>query len=155
METQYPELITSDSPTQRVGGTPSQKFQKVKHPTHILSLGNANGVKETRAWFERIARVGHVDRLHHRDHTLAQIVVGQAGVDGHFRFAAEGADDCGPGLPGALRNIEAGYAGEEAQFRQRVLVTWAVIGVPGAAFSGQNEAAAADDMGPQGIDLGV
>ena len=57
IEAQYPELITSDSPTQRVGGAPSQKFQKVKHPTHILSLGNANGVEETRAWFERIARV--------------------------------------------------------------------------------------------------
>ena len=57
LEEQHPELITSDSPTQRVGGQPSEKFEKARHPAAILSLGNANGAEETRAWFERIARL--------------------------------------------------------------------------------------------------
>src|SRR5205823_9752750 len=41
LETQYPELVTPDSPTQRVGGPPSDAFTKVTHRTPMLSLGNA------------------------------------------------------------------------------------------------------------------
>jgi DNA ligase (NAD+) len=57
LEEQNPGLITTDSPTQRVGGQPSEKFEKVRHPAAILSLGNANGAQEMRAWYERIARL--------------------------------------------------------------------------------------------------
>ena len=57
LEMQNPDLIRPDSPTQRVGGQPSEKFEKVNHPAAILSLGNANGAEETHAWFERIARM--------------------------------------------------------------------------------------------------
>ncbi|TME49131.1 MAG: NAD-dependent DNA ligase LigA, partial [Chloroflexi bacterium] len=41
LETQYPELITPDSPTQRVGGPPSDAFGKVTHRTPMLSLTDA------------------------------------------------------------------------------------------------------------------
>ena len=41
IEQQYPELITSDSPTQRVGATPLDSFSEVKHEVPMLSLGNA------------------------------------------------------------------------------------------------------------------
>ena len=41
IEEQYPELITPDSPTQRVGGTPLDSFSEVKHEVPMLSLGNA------------------------------------------------------------------------------------------------------------------
>lgn len=41
LEQIYPELITSDSPTQRVGATPLTEFQEVKHQVPMLSLGNA------------------------------------------------------------------------------------------------------------------
>ncbi|HJN42262.1 MAG TPA: NAD-dependent DNA ligase LigA [Anaerolineales bacterium] len=57
LEEKHPELVTADSPTQRVGGQPSEKFEKVRHTAAIFSLGNANGAEETRAWFERIARL--------------------------------------------------------------------------------------------------
>ena len=57
LEQKHPELITPDSPTQRVGGQPSEKFEKVRHPAAILSLGNANGAQEIRTWFERITRL--------------------------------------------------------------------------------------------------
>jgi len=57
LELKYPRLLSPDSPTQRVGGRPSEKFSKVAHPETILSLGNANGATETRAWFERISRL--------------------------------------------------------------------------------------------------
>ena len=63
LELKYPRLLSPDSPTQRVGGRPSEKFSKVAHPETILSLGNANGATETRAWFERISRLDDSVRL--------------------------------------------------------------------------------------------
>ncbi|MCB9136470.1 MAG: NAD-dependent DNA ligase LigA [Anaerolineales bacterium] len=57
LETAHPEWITSDSPTQRVGGTPVEKFEKVRHPAPILSLANAFSFDDIRAWLERIARL--------------------------------------------------------------------------------------------------
>src|SRR5690625_3630922 len=41
IESAYPELVTDDSPTQRVGGTPSEAFDTIVHRTPMLSLANA------------------------------------------------------------------------------------------------------------------
>ena len=57
LEAAHPELIAPDSPTRRVGGTPAERFVKVRHPASILSLGNAFSVEDVRAWYERIARL--------------------------------------------------------------------------------------------------
>lgn len=57
LEAAHPELATPDSPTLRVGTTVSEKFLKIRHPAPILSLSNAFGPEDVRAWFERIARV--------------------------------------------------------------------------------------------------
>src|SRR5512140_1431558 len=40
LEAEHPELVTSDSPTQRVSGAPSERFEKVAHREPMLSLGN-------------------------------------------------------------------------------------------------------------------
>jgi DNA ligase (NAD+) len=57
IENEHPEWITPDSPTQRAGAAPSEKFEKVQHPAPILSLANAFGSKDTLAWYERIVRI--------------------------------------------------------------------------------------------------
>lgn len=57
IEAAHPELVTADSPTQRVGGEPADRFEKVRHPAPILSLGNAYNPDELRAWFERVSKV--------------------------------------------------------------------------------------------------
>ncbi|MGH2583172.1 MAG: NAD-dependent DNA ligase LigA, partial [Anaerolineales bacterium] len=57
IEEGHPEWITSDSPTQRTGAPPAEKFKKVRHPAPILSLGNAFSEADLRAWFERISRL--------------------------------------------------------------------------------------------------
>lgn len=57
LEEQYPELVTPDSPTQRVGAPPAPEFAQVRHPAPILSLENAFGPDEARAWLERISRL--------------------------------------------------------------------------------------------------
>jgi DNA ligase (NAD+) len=57
LESAHPELITSDSPTQRVPGAPSDRFSKVRHPAPILSLGNAFGPAELNAWRDRFLKL--------------------------------------------------------------------------------------------------
>jgi DNA ligase (NAD+) len=57
LEAAHPELVTADSPTQRVGAEPLQAFAKVTHPAPMLSLGNAFDEAELRAWRERVLRL--------------------------------------------------------------------------------------------------
>ena len=54
IEAQRPELITPDSPTQRVGGKPREGFVKVRHSTPMLSLDNAYNEDELRDWERRV-----------------------------------------------------------------------------------------------------
>jgi DNA ligase (NAD+) len=57
LEVAHPELVTPDSPTQRVGGEPLDKFEKVRHPRPMLSLSDAFAEEELRAWLERISKL--------------------------------------------------------------------------------------------------
>jgi DNA ligase (NAD+) len=57
LETEHPGLITSDSPTQRVGGESSEGFVRAAHPQSILSLGNAFDADDVLAWYERIGKL--------------------------------------------------------------------------------------------------
>jgi DNA ligase (NAD+) len=56
LETRYPELITPDSPTARVGAPPLEKFETVEHGLPMLSLDNAFSDEEVRAFDERVRR---------------------------------------------------------------------------------------------------
>ncbi|MBC7224702.1 MAG: NAD-dependent DNA ligase LigA, partial [Anaerolineae bacterium] len=57
LEAQYPELVTPDSPTQRIAVEPQEGFVKVRHPAPILSLANAMTPDEVRAWRDRALRL--------------------------------------------------------------------------------------------------
>ena len=54
IERDHPELARPDSPTQRVGGEPVGRLEKVTHPEPMLSLGNVRSEEELRAWVERM-----------------------------------------------------------------------------------------------------
>jgi DNA ligase (NAD+) len=54
LEQSHPELLTPDSPTQRVGAQPLERFAQVEHAEPMLSLGNARNEEELRAWEQRI-----------------------------------------------------------------------------------------------------
>ena len=54
LEKQYPELVSVDSPTQRVGGAPLSQFKKVQHVVPMLSLANAFSEQEVRAFDQRM-----------------------------------------------------------------------------------------------------
>ena len=54
LEAEHPELLTADSPTQRVGGKPKEGFAKVAHSRPMLSLDNVNSEAELRDWDRRV-----------------------------------------------------------------------------------------------------
>ncbi len=54
LEAAHPELVTEDSPTQRVGGRPADGFRKVMHSRPMLSLDNVYSAEELRAWDRRV-----------------------------------------------------------------------------------------------------
>jgi len=57
LEAEHPELVTPDSPTQRVPGAPAEGFAKVRHPAPILSLSNAFAPEELAAWRDRFMKL--------------------------------------------------------------------------------------------------
>jgi DNA ligase (NAD+) len=57
IEERFPDLRTPDSPTQRVGAPPAAAFAKYRHSIPMLSLANAFGADELRAWHDRVARL--------------------------------------------------------------------------------------------------
>jgi DNA ligase (NAD+) len=61
IEAEHPELRTPDSPTQRVGAPPLDRFEQVSHAEPMLSLGNARDEEELRAWETRLRN--HLKRL--------------------------------------------------------------------------------------------
>ncbi|MGI8507100.1 MAG: NAD-dependent DNA ligase LigA [Solirubrobacteraceae bacterium] len=73
IEAEHPVLVTSESPTQRVGGEPVSDLVKVRHPEPMLSLANARSAEELRAWIQRM-----------RNHLLREGI-----EDPEFEFVAE------------------------------------------------------------------
>ena len=63
LEEQHPQLITPDSPTQRVGGRPVQDFPKVVHRRPMLSLDNSYNIDELRAFDQRCKRLAETRPL--------------------------------------------------------------------------------------------
>src|SRR5262249_40897721 len=58
LEAEHPDLVTADSPTQRVAGRPTEGFATVEHLLPMLSLDNAYDEEELRAFDERVRRAG-------------------------------------------------------------------------------------------------
>src|ERR1700730_5624409 len=94
LETQHPELLTADSPSQRVGGKPREGFVKVEHSAPMLSLDNALNEQELRAFDARVREAlgnesyryvaelkldGLSMAAHYRDNRLMQAVTGGDG----------------------------------------------------------------------------
>src|SRR5208283_1264911 len=63
LEAEHPELVTPDSPTQRVGGKPREGFVKVPHSSPMLSLDNAYTEEELRDWERRVHELSGEERV--------------------------------------------------------------------------------------------
>ena len=110
IEAEHPDWITPDSPTQRAGAAPLDKFEKVQHPAPILSLANAFGAEDAQAWFERVKKLD--ERV-----ATAKFVV-EPKIDGlsvvlHYRNgifvqgATRGNGEVGEDITANLRTIKA------------------------------------------------
>ena len=60
IEEQYPELVTPDSPTQRVAGRALDKFKKITHAERMISLADVFSKEEVAEWLDRIAKLGAI-----------------------------------------------------------------------------------------------
>ena len=110
IETDHPDWITSDSPTQRAGARPADRFDKVRHPAPILSLANAFGADDTRAWYERVLRID--DRVEKAKFVVEPKIDGLSVVlhyrDGMFvQGATRGNGEIGEDITSNLRTIRA------------------------------------------------
>lgn len=110
LEATYPEWITADSPSQRVGGAVSEKFAKVRHAAPILSLGNAFLLEDVIAWIERLAKID--DRVLSADFVVEPKIDGLTVVltyrDGVFvQGATRGDGEVGEDITSNLRTIRA------------------------------------------------
>jgi DNA ligase (NAD+) len=108
VEAEHPDWVTPDSPTQRAGATPSDRFTKVAHPRPILSLSNAFGAADARAWYERISRVD--DRVERARFTVEPKIDGLSVVL-HYRAgvftqgATRGNGEIGEDITPNLRTV--------------------------------------------------
>ena len=57
LENKHPELVTTDSPTQRIGGEPLEEFEQVMHAVPMLSLSNARKLEDLYEWDARVRRL--------------------------------------------------------------------------------------------------
>ena len=93
LETQYPELITPDSPSQRVGGPPSDAFAKVTHRTPMLSLGNAFDRDEVREFDRRVRRaLGDVKVEYVTELKIDGLAMSLLYEDGRYKIGATRGD---------------------------------------------------------------
>jgi DNA ligase (NAD+) len=110
IEAEYPDWVMPDSPTQRVGAVISEKFEKVRHPRPILSLANAFGAQDARAWYERICKLD--DRVEKAQFTVEPKIDGLSVVlhyrDGVFvQGATRGDGEVGEDITSNLRTVKA------------------------------------------------
>jgi len=110
IEAEHPDWITPDSPTQRAGAKPADRFDKVRHPAPILSLANAFGADDARSWLERISKID--DRVEKAKFVVEPKIDGLSVVlhyrDGVFsQGATRGDGEVGEDITSNLRTIRA------------------------------------------------
>lgn len=110
IESEHPDWVTPDSPSQRAGAAPSEKFEKVRHPRPILSLANAFGAEDARAWYERIRKLN--DRVESAAFVVEPKIDGLSVIlhyrDGVFvQGATRGDGEIGEDITANLRTIRA------------------------------------------------
>ncbi|MGH9189552.1 MAG: NAD-dependent DNA ligase LigA [Acidimicrobiales bacterium] len=108
LESAHPELVTPESPTQKVGGTVSALFAEVRHRTPMMSLDNAFGFDELVAWGKRMERYisGEVDYV--CELKIDGIAISVLYEDGRYRRAAtRGNGVTGEDVTENVRTIEA------------------------------------------------
>jgi len=117
LEATFPELLSLDSPTQRVGGEPAEGFRSVEHRIGLLSLDNAFTLEELESWYARLLKV--LDRTPAPGEPLPALpMVGELKIDGNalalsyekgvlVRAATRGDGERGEEITANVRTIQS------------------------------------------------
>ena len=139
LEAKHPELVTPESPTQRVGAAPSNRFAPVEHAHPMLSLSNAFDEAEVRAFDQRIRKavgrdgVGYVCEL-----KIDGLAIDLTYVDGRFQQGATRGDgSVGEDVTANLRTIKSIPLALREKVPGRVDIRGEVY-LPTAAFEATN-----------------
>ena len=93
LEEKYPQFLTPDSPTQRVGAAPVEAFGVVEHPLPLLSLGNAFSYDELMAWYNRTTKLVAGEKFDLAgEHKIDGLAVALTYVNGQFTSGATRGD---------------------------------------------------------------
>jgi DNA ligase (NAD+) len=110
LEADHPELVTPDSPTQRVGGEPLEGFEEVRHAVPMLSLANARKTEDLREWDARVRRLLGPDEepRYVTELKIDGLAVSLRYEDGRFaRGATRGNGTVGEDVTQNLRTVRA------------------------------------------------
>jgi DNA ligase (NAD+) len=146
LEGKYPELKTSDSPTERVGGSVLDLFEKVEHPTPMLSLGNAFNEQDLRDFDRRIRQMVGDDFSYVCELKIDGLAVSLRYIDGLFvQGATRGDGTIGEDITANLKTIKS------IPLRLRETVSLEVRGeayMPKRSFEALNKAKAEREEEP-------
>ena len=109
LEEEYPQFLTPDSPTQRVGAAPVEAFGVVEHPLPLLSLGNAFSKEELLAWYTRTSKLVAEQKFNFAcEHKIDGLAVALTYINGHLATGATRGDGFrGENITQNLRTIRS------------------------------------------------
>ena len=110
LEVEHPELVTPDSPTQRIGGETLEGFEEIRHAVPMLSLANARKTEDLREWDARLRRLlGEGETLRYvTELKIDGLAVSLRYEDGRFvRGATRGNGVVGEDVTAQLRTIRS------------------------------------------------
>lgn len=151
-EEQYPELQTPDSPSQRIGGQPLDKFKQVAHRHPMLSLTDAFDEAELQAWEDRMKRlVPKGEYNYYTEIKVDGLAISLVYEDGVLKTAATRGD----GITGedVTQNIKTIRAiplrlrkNQESRIKNQVVEVRGEVYMPRAAFERLNKERAAQNL---------
>jgi DNA ligase (NAD+) len=147
IEADNPDLVTPDSPTQRVGAAPLERFEPVRHLQRMTSLANARNEDELRAWEQRIRNFlakerDSVELEYVTEPKIDGLAISLVYEDGRLvRGATRGDGEIGEDVTQNLRTIDAVPARVEGA--PELLEVRGEVYMPRSAFARLNEARAA------------
>ena len=109
LEEKYPQLITAQSPTQRIGAIPSNSFEKITHPTPMLSLGNAFSNNELILFDQRVKNILQIDTVQYVvEHKIDGLAINLIYENGKLvKAATRGDGSIGEDVTANIRTIKA------------------------------------------------
>jgi len=147
LEEKYPQFLTPDSPTQRVGAAPVEAFGVVEHPLPLLSLGNAFSRDELLAWYTRTSKLVAGKQIGLAcEHKIDGLAVALTYVDGKLAVGATRGDGFrGENITQNLRTIRSIPLSVPKEAPLRFEVRGEVF-LPKAGFNKLNQERAGEEL---------